>query len=231
MSDDDPFRTAPARPAALVALVETATAGKRLLPHDAELEPASQRALRVRFALGATKRRIRWSVASVFGALWFIIGLTDPTAEAGMAVMGAVLAVGGVAIDAIQWRLASRDVARRLVGDTSLPFPVVGYEHWLASDRPLFDVHLRGPVAHQLVIDAAVALAEDTTIEWQSELVFRVVIPPIVVGRGGRFTDAGDARRWRIVSRQLLLPLHQDVGIDHVDMGGTVRPRQPRLIA
>jgi hypothetical protein len=132
----------------------------------------------------------------------------------------------------------SRPVRRALIGRGSRrfhaelvlehlarPYPVVDYELWLCSDRPLLDVVLRaGMVDPWLLRRAAAVVDPGIELTWIDSRCFRVAIPPvrIVDIERGALRFGGDRARLRAFLDRLVDPLHDDVGVAVIDMGGTL---------
>jgi hypothetical protein len=220
VSDDAPYRKGgPAAPSALVALASGAAARRRELPRDAASEQRLD--FRIQRALDIRPMRIASVLLPTFGAFMLVDAVAGGTVAIGIA--GVLMAAIGIAFDARLYRTARADTARRLAVGAKQPFPVARYDLWLASERPLFDVYLRGAVAQQVVVDAAAAIDVGIAIEWLDDLTFRVAIPARTIESGEDAMNGGDERAWLAFAEKILGPLHQDVGIERVEMGGSMR--------
>jgi hypothetical protein len=235
VKDDAPFR----RPGMGVSpvLAQLAEAGgdrRREMPRDAEAmaEPERRRRLERVFkvnghdasglGLGAL---LCWTIATpLCGAISAQDG--KPVAivfGAGTAIVVTVWAMIATPRRAEERRAA---VAEGLAWATRQPFPVSGYELWCLSEIPLLDVVLTTPVAQRQLADAVAAV--DPTIEVDSidERTARLHIPPRTVTEGDGPAEwyADPAALLRVFDK-LLLPLHTDVPIERVDMGGAMHKR------
>ena len=218
MSDDDPYRRNSAAPAALIELAAGAAAKRRELPREAAAYGNLD--TRVRNALGVVPVVAVWSTLLLcLGGILIAVGALN---SAAMVVFGILVAPSGIAIDVAIWRAAKERAARLAREDERRPYPVDGYPLWLAAERPLFDVYLRRAVDRTVVIDATAALDRDIVIEWLDERVFRVAIPACQFG-SDPVQHLGDRAAWLRFAEKILAPLHADIGIDKVEMGGAMR--------
>jgi hypothetical protein len=226
---DDPFREAPARPAALVKLAEAAKAApvrRAALSQDALHAPAAQR--RVALALGvplhaysleARRGAALAMLAAAGGALYGAFGSGPYVFEILMASI-AVVAIASMVLRTATPAAVHAEVARRLAADVALPFPVEGYDAWLASEIPILEVHLRGALDHDLAADAARGVHPGIAVSWIGERTLRLIVPALLFG--GHLL-AGDRVVWNRLASQMLVPIHTDVGIERVEMGGSMR--------
>ena len=219
MSDGEPFRKAPAAPAALRALVARGPTTDRPLPRDA----ASRSDLDRRIARAADLEHGNPSMSGV------AVGVTIVCVGVGVSAPFLVfcgLAFGGYSFvrSMIGGPPSDEAVARFLAASSRFPFPIEGYGLWLASEVPMFDVHLRAEVDQKLVADAARTLDPRIAIEWLRPGAFRVSIPP---QRRSETYYCGDRLAWERFADKILLPIHQDVGIEKVEMGGSMRALPP----
>jgi hypothetical protein len=139
----------------------------------------------------------------------------------GLAGLGGSLVVTLVALGWLARRAASRltDRERRLLATVATrPFPVRCYLIWLTADRPLFDLHLRGPVDRAGTAAALRAISPTAELRWVDEAIARIALPAIPVGGG----HGGDPVLLRRFFEEVAGPLHREVGISRVEMGGTV---------
>lgn len=223
MSDDGPFRTSDAAPAALVELAAGAAAKRRELPMDV----ASSKGLRARAQLALGIHHAISIPSILFGTFGVLTMIVGAEVGVGTVVFGALMIPIGIAIDVAWWRSVKRRTAATIAAGERHPFAVTGYEVWLASERPLLDVHLRGPVARSIVNDAAAALDPDIAIEWLDDRLFRVAIPAQRIGGADESNHGGDPQAWQRFAERILAPLHQQPGIVEVQMGGSMRALPP----
>jgi hypothetical protein len=216
--DDGPFRRSVARPPALVALAAGAPERRIDLPRDA----AGRRDIRRRLHRAAAIRAadpISVKIGVVAGTVLMLGGLATDLAWAG--VIGAILLVHTAVTAPTLRQQAVLD--QLLASPAALPFPVHGFDLWLAAEVPLFDVYLRHDVDRPLVVDAIHGVDPHADVTWQARRVVRIALPAQVV-RGWR---VGDPAAWDKIVGQVLLPLHADVGIDRIEMGGRMRALTP----
>jgi hypothetical protein len=233
--DDDPYRRgAAARPPALIALAEAAALPVKAgaLSRDALLDRyASHRiaaALGVPlYARGAPTRRIASiAVLAACGGVLYATFVHTPYA---LGIAMAAITTGALALNLLRQTtpgVLHAEVARRFAGDVALPFPVTGYDAWLASEIPLIDVRVRGELDRTLVAGAARGVDRGLEVEWIDARMFRLATPPRRYGGGAL---VGDRALWTRLANEMLLPIHQDVGVDRVEMGGAMRALPPGL--
>jgi hypothetical protein len=94
-----------------------------------------------------------------------------------------------------------------------LPFPAGGYRNWLASDIPVMDVHLSMPIDVAQFARAAALVVRGTVVDTLDPHLLRCWIPPSIAG-------TGDVHAFRRFVTMLLEPLHYEVGIERVELGG-----------
>ena len=116
-------------------------------------------------------------------------------------------------------------VAKTLAWADAQPFPVTGYRDWLVNDRSVFLVELQKPIEKETFVDAAKAIDPAIEADAIDDTQFSVVIPSRVV-TGETPARYGNVELLQTVWSKLVLPLHGDVGIERVVMGGTVQDRR-----
>lgn len=233
--DDAPFR----RPGQGVSpiLSQLASAGeerRRELPRDAELTPPDQRADRLEQVFGVAGVNasglgllalVVWTVLLPLGGV-----ITNVDGNPAPVIIGALCAIA-----ATVWALVASDkrriyrqafVVEQLAKVEKLPFPVRGYDRWCLSERPLFDVTLSAPIERRQLIDAAAAIDATVEVEWLDERTARFFIPPRAVeaAEGPTSWYADPAALTRLLDR-LFVPLHSDVPIESIEMGGAMFKR------
>lgn len=235
MNDDTPYR----RPGlgaspVLAQLAEVGGERRREMPREAEATPELQRRERLERVFKVNGHDasgiglaalLSWTMlAPLCGAITAQDGNPVPV---GFGV-GASLAVTIWAMIAAPRREAERRaaVAEGLAWATRQPFPVRGYDVWCLSEVPLLDVSLSAPVDRRQLTDAVAAVDRTIEVEWIDERTPRLHIPPRTVteGEGPAEWYADPAALHRVFER-LLLPLHTDVPIERVDMGGAMHKR------
>jgi hypothetical protein len=117
-----------------------------------------------------------------------------------------------------------RKVSEGLRWATELSFPVEGYDLWLLSEEPLLDVTLQTPLATPL---ASALHAVNPAIEAEplDDTTTRVLLPPRKAQQGETTLWIGDQEAFRAVVAKVLEPLHQEIGIARVTMGGRMHRR------
>jgi hypothetical protein len=120
-------------------------------------------------------------------------------------------------------------IAKLLAWPATLPFPVDGYDEFLVADTPLVDVTLATPPGRKLFADAARAVDAAIQVDPIGERTFRLTVPV----RSRTFTSKHSARLVRYGDRELLarlfevmiLPVHAELGVERVELGGTIELR------
>lgn len=235
MSDDAPYR----RPGlgsspVLAQLAEVGGERRREMPREAEATPESERRTRLErvfkvsghdasgIGLGAL---LSWTMlAPLCGAITAQDGNPIPVGF-GVGVSLAVTIWAAVAAPRREDQRRAA-VAEGLAWATRHPFPVRGYDVWCLSERPLFDVVLSAPVDRRQLTDAVAAVDPTVEVDWIDERTARLHVPPRTVGQrdGPSEWYADPAALHRLFDR-LLLPLHTDVPIERVGMGGLMHKR------
>jgi hypothetical protein len=102
------------------------------------------------------------------------------------------------------------------------PFPVEGYENFLLSGRPQFDVELAVPLDDGSFEDLIRTTNRNVTLTWLSDRVVRIECEPVMhmAAQGIKSFWGGDAAMFATIARRVLEPLHGTVGIVAVRMGG-----------
>jgi hypothetical protein len=141
----------------------------------------------------------------------------------GVAIGGAV---GGGLSAAIHKRQRRR-LARMLAAWDRCPFPVEGYDDWLLSGRPIFDVELVEPFPESLLRSALEDTVARVELQRLDDKLYRIETRPIFHAAGQQIPSfwGGDPADIRHVVTKVLLPLHLRVGIVAVRMGGYPDPR------
>lgn len=101
------------------------------------------------------------------------------------------------------------------------PFPVTGYSSWLACDKPLLDLRLRTPFDRGLFANAVRAIDPAIEVEAIDDHTTRIAVPAIL-GTRGRAVRYGNVPLLHRLFRDVVLPLHDEVGIERVELGGLV---------
>ena len=117
-------------------------------------------------------------------------------------------------------------------------FPIEGYDDWLLSGRPVFDLELRAPVdraqlaaalrriqAFSVEAKEVVRWVEDLT--WLSDTRVRVETRPALIHPSRRLEPfyGGSHDLFKQMLREVLEPLDARVGITAIHMGGNVNRR------
>lgn len=156
-------------------------------------------------------------VAIAVGAL-FIVGAAV-SGWLGAGIVGSVtLLIGGYVVyathDAVASQLQARQDAVREWAATRA-FPMTGLDEYLVADRSTVALHLAAALDATTI--AAAVKAADPTIATRSvdARTFELAIPPRDIGIHGQCGDL--AALQRIVDR-VVTPLHEDVGIERVEL-------------
>ena len=232
---DEPFR----RPGKGMSpiLSQLASAGeerRRELPREAERMQPHERLVRLEHVFGVAGQNAS-SIWLLCLLLWTILvplcGVMTSSTGNPAGILVALAGTIGVTI----WAATAserRRVARRAAVDQKLarmkqtPFPVEGYELWCLSERPLFDVTLSTPIDRRQFADAVAAIDASAEVEWLEERVVRIYIPPRTVEVSEQPTSwyADHEALDRLIER-LFLPLHSDLHIERIAMGGAMMKR------
>jgi hypothetical protein len=211
-------------------LAETAAEARRQLPRDAEqLEPTRATAL-LEVAFAVDQHNAGWWGISAMMA--WSLGITLAAAMGGRSGSGLAVVLGipcALTVASIYYMdRRAKERAERVDGElgrvSTLPFVVEGYREWILSEQPMFDVAVAAPIDHSFV-DAVQAVDPETRVELLDDRSARVFIPPRKVERGETTHGFGDATAFWSLAETLLVPLHAELGIKRVAMGGT-RARQ-----
>jgi hypothetical protein len=218
----------------LAQLAEAGGERRRAMPREAEAMPELERRKRLEHVF-----KVNGHDASGIG-LWALLSWTilAPLCGAITAQDGNPIPAGfgvGVALAVTIWAMVAAPrredqrraaVAEGLAWATRLPFPVRGYEVWCLSERPLLDVALSTPVDRRQLADAVAAVDPSIEVDWIDERTARMYIPPRTMTYSEAAPDwFADPTALLRVFDGLLLPLHTDVPIERVDMGGTMHKR------
>lgn len=225
------------RSAALERLAARAARAEHELPRDADKLPPHIRTARLEAAAGVGHDRPGCLImlAILAGALSTIVALKAAIGQGRPSTFGLIL-VGATAL-LIAWSVwATRASARRraaavealLAWERDLPFPVTGYVDWLVADAPALQLTLRAAIDPDLLRRALPAVDSAATLEVLDDRRFRVVFQATLTSTSGDVDGEADRHGQVVVLRrfhaELLLPLHHDVGIEMLAMGGAARP-------
>jgi hypothetical protein len=235
VNDDAPYR----RPGlgaspVLAQLAEVGSERRREMPRDAETMPWPARHKRLEAIFGVSGNDA--SGIGLFASfVWMmVVPICIPLTAADGNPVPVLLGVGA-AVAATTWAVMAStrragqraaSVAAWLAWAERQPFPVRGFDLWCLSEWPLLDVALSAPVDRRQLADALAAVDSTAGLEWLDDRTVRISIPPRTVTRGEGATDwyADPTALVRLFER-LLLPLHTDVPIERVDMGGAMHKR------
>lgn len=146
-------------------------------------------------------------ILAVIGVVVSVVGATDGHILSTLA--GVALLIAGITL--IVWARTSRPAARAELLDwpSTLPFPTSGLNEWLSSTTPLMEVRLRAQVDSKVLEDAVRTVASKALVYEVSERDVRIALPTHCMGSLQDFVN------------ELLIPLHNDVGIERLQLGGT----------
>ena len=106
------------------------------------------------------------------------------------------------------------------------PFQITGYRDWLVSDVPMMNIRLRAPIDLTLFRDAMTAIDPAITSTIVDDRTVSVVIPAreMAASKNTSARRFGDIQCLAAVFARCVVPLHAEVGVERIAMGGTVRP-------
>ena len=216
-------------PPALQALVEDG--GDRELPREAST--IEDRGERLVYATGGSRAGAGTVIAITFGGLTAGGGLGEP-------IGFAIGSVGGLIAGLVTVIQSNRNNARRVQQAVSgQGFLIEGYDLWLLSGRPLFDVELARPidptwlVARLEQLPRAYSISTKSEVPWVEELKWlddrtvRIETRPQLVEPESRIEPfyGGSHQMFGTFLQQVLGPLHHHAGIAAVRMGGYLTRR------
>ncbi|HEY5951056.1 MAG TPA: hypothetical protein VIV40_36445 [Kofleriaceae bacterium] len=202
---------AKAAPPDLQSLIHTGTS-QLVPPHEAAA--LGLRTERVLFATGQTPTTaglMALPIAGLMIAGWVV------------APIGGLLGAGAGALVSFVMRRHDRSVAARALSHAQRwPFFVDGYEDWLLSGRPIFDIEFGSPPNRAEVERRLRQLARVAELTWLSDVVIRVESQPILhhAEQGLLPFWGGDPRELQQIARLMLVPLHEAHRVVAVRMGG-----------
>jgi len=142
---------------------------------------------------------------------------------AAVAPLGILAGAGCGALAAYAMRLGDRGRAyAELAKAARWPFPVLGYDDWLLSGRPICDLEFGSPPKRTEVERALRGVARVAALTWLSDTLLRMESQPILHNAGEGILPfwGGDPRELQQVARRVLVPLHETHRIVAVRMGG-----------
>ena len=220
---------AKAAPPALQALVHS---GGTLLSLTEETSKLRFRSERVLHAAGRSPAGIGTVLAITAGGMFSGVQF---------GLIGATIGGIGGFIGGIAAAIANNRRNVRIVSSLTgwQGFEIDGYDDWLIAGRPLFDVELTAPIdrtAFARQLDAIVAFSGEanTTVRWVTEITWledelvRVETRPTLIQPTStriRAFYGGSHVLFQQCLAEVLLPLHHQVKIKTVHMGGYVERR------
>jgi hypothetical protein len=203
MSIDPPHRSAPAQIRGLVDLADSLRHPRPLVAPTSEETAALVRkgATLPWYAIAGG-----WCVG--YGFLMAIMAHVHHGPPRALGWVSVVLGFGLLVIVRVRREERQLRLARRL--RTELPvrsYPVVGYVAWRFAARPALDIELRGPIDHELLRDAALAIDRELEIAWPQDDIVRI---------GMKMPDR--AKLQTLLDR-LVAPIEHEVGVERIVMG------------
>lgn len=212
------------REQALVAppdLQSLAHAGTSQLRPPQEASALKLRADRLLYATGHVPTTAGMLTALVVGGA-ILGGIFTAGASLG-AGLGFLL--GSAAGSTGAWLMRRNDhakLARELDSVHTKWFPIDGYENWLLSGRPQFDVELAQPAPVADVEHAMTATNKNLTLTWLTDRIVRVESEPVMhmAAQGIKSFWGGNPTLFALLVERVLNPLAKTHGIVGVRMGG-----------
>ena len=215
------FREAPRSPT-LAALAARGAARIEPIAHGADLLPTAELDRRLRYVAHATWAR-RVVVIAGAGTLAMAIAFAlEPTS---VSRLGLLALAGTVLMVSIPVAYANETSARGrracaldglLRALDHVPVPVLGWRDYLASARPRLRVVTAHAVDARVFARALRAIDPRFAVHTLDDRTFHVEAPPGTHGYG----DAALARR---LFDELLTPLHLELGVSEIELGGALR--------
>lgn len=220
---------AKAAPPALQALVHSGGTSLSLTEETRKLPFRSERVLH---AAGRSPAGIGVVLAITAGGAFS--GVQFGPIGAGIGAIGGF--IGGIAAAIANNRRNVRIVSS-LTGWQG--FEIDGYDDWLIAGRPLFDIEITAPVDRAVLaqkLNAIVAFSGEanttvrwvTEITWLEDLIVRVETRPTLIQPTSsriRAFYGGSHVLFQQCLTEVLLPLHHEIKIKTVHMGGYVERR------
>jgi len=207
-----------AAPPELQSLAHAGTSHLRPPQEASTMKLRTDRLLYATGLIPTTAGKLTWIVlggviaGGVLGAMLSIGGATGILLGSGVGTFGAWLARRG----------DHGKLGRALEPVKRLPFPVEGFENWLLSGRPQFDVELTAPLDDGSVEDLIRTTKRNLTLTWLTDRVVRIECEPVMhmASQGIKSFWGGDPDMFMMIVTRVLEPLHQNVGVVAVRMGG-----------
>jgi len=218
-----------AAPPALQALVYSG--GDRELPLEAK--DVKHRTQRVVYAMGSAPHGVGTFAAFTFGGLMSGVGWLGPLGFAVGAVGGAI--GGAIAVAKGNERNAAK-IAASVHGHG---YPIEGYDHWLISGRPIFDVEFKqafDPARMMVLVEAlprAFSISANAEVSWVVDVMWlddklvRLETRPTLVEPASKIEPfyGGSHAMFEMFRERVLAPLHRDVGVAAIKSGGYSKRR------
>lgn len=236
--------TARSRSDALIALAERAQRGDHEIATHGHTLPAREAERRLRLAAALNERDVHLSVAlgililSLIALGSSLLRDAPTTDRLGIAFIGCGLFAISMWIVRRAGRHQQRAVATELAWPDAQPFPIDGYADWLVADRPILQVTLRTGIDPNLLRQGMLIIDPHARIEVVDDSRYRLAMArswapqPQADKRGisnepSLPTVRSNIVTLRALTKQVLIPLHRDVGIVEVRMGEHVTLGDP----
>jgi hypothetical protein len=224
----DVFREpAMAAPPALQALVQVGPTA----PVARDARRLGKRAERILHAAGASPAGLGTVLGITAAGTMFVVQIFPPAWWIGAA--GGF--IGGMAA-AISRNLRNAAKVANLLPPQR--FPIEGYDDWLLSGRPVFDLELRAPVDREQLAAAlrgiqAFSVEANQTVRWVEDISWlsdtrvRIETRPTLIHPTRRIEPfyGGSHQLFKQMLSEVLEPLDARVGISGIHMGGNVNRR------
>jgi hypothetical protein len=212
---------------ALERLAEQAR-GRDVIPDPTSRIPESQRRRRLALAVEVTSSgngtyKLIGAGVTFVSLLFMNDGLgsrNDP-----LLVFGVLLLLVGIGffLGGVVWMDPDREklFEEKLAWANTHPFPVSGLRAYLVSDRSLLVVRMKAPLDPATMLAAISAVDPSISARSIDASSYELEIPPRK-HIGNYDEQYGDFPLLKKVFAQLVLPVHGDVGVERVALGGTV---------
>jgi len=226
-------QSAIARSSSIEQLAEQTRAAQRagVVPSEVQSLPAAEVRTRLELAVGSYEDRGSFWLWILCCLLWMVVLSASRSGAGGLFPIVVLLAIAstfaGFRSTAAAARRRRAAVERALSWADSQPFEISGYRDWLVSDIPMMALRLRTPIDPKLLRDAIAAIDPSITTSIIDDKTVSISIPARtmtdVEDRKAHNARFGNIEVLARMFERCIVPLHSEVGVERVAMGGTVR--------